>query len=266
MAARVPVALLASVLALAAAAAPAAAAPAILTARTAGLDITQRLEERPATISVSEANERILAGSYLGFGTDPGPDFGPLTWTTYTETEATATGIAYVPRCTARTCLEVAFHPIPASVRAFAPRSGYFTRLAITYTFAGDTVVERTRVGRYPADGDGGRAHWGYVIELPGYDRCGSILMHRRQFRRRGRVMVNPDVATCKEARRVARRAATRVAEVGNPLPAPRGWACAGGFRPTVDNPRPTRIGCFRRGAAATFLRSFAPFYQVAVH
>jgi hypothetical protein len=208
-----------------------------------------------------------VAGSHLGFGTDPGPDFGPLTWTTYTDAEATATGIAYVPRCSARTCLERPFFPVPASVRAHAPGDGYFTRLTIAYTYVGSTVVEHTRVGQYPADGDGGRAHWGYLIELPRYERCGKVRLHPRQSNRplRRTVRVNPDVATCREARRVARRAATRIAGVGNPLPAPPGWACAGGFRPTVDNPRPSSIGCYRRGAASTFLRSFAAFYQVAV-
>jgi hypothetical protein len=258
-------ALLLAVLALAATAAPAAAAPAILTAATSGRDIAQRLEERPATISLSELGDRILAGSFLGQGRFAIPNLGPLVWTTYTETEATATGIAYVPRCTARTCFERPFGTVPASVRAFAPREGYFTRLTVTYTYAASTVVERTRVARYPAGPDGEPPYWGYQLELPRYDRCGTIRLHRRQFRRQGRVIAHPDVATCAEARRVARTAAKRVAEIGNPLPAPRGWTCSGGFRPTVDNPRPSLIGCYRRGPAASFLRTVAPTYHVAV-
>jgi hypothetical protein len=250
-------------------AARAAALPTILTGRTATDDISQRLQERPPTISYTEANERQIAGSYNGFAPGGGPDFGPLTWTVYTEAEARAAGIAFVTDCSALTCdEEAASKPFPATVRAFAPQHGRFTRLTITYTYHGRTVIEHDHLNHYPADDEGSRSHWGYAVDLPPkYKRCGTVQLNRRQADRPRRAVVrtNPEDASCATALQVARKATTRVAEVGNPLPAPRGWQCMGGFRPSVIDPRPSLIGCYRTGAASVFEQSFNPFYQVAV-
>jgi hypothetical protein len=248
-------------------AAPAAALPTILAHRTPTDDITQALQERPATISYTENNERQIAGSYNGPAPTAGPDLGPLNWTVYTETEARAAGIAYAQDCSAVTCNDAGFKPFPATVRAFAPQHGHFTRLTITYTYHGSTVIEHNHLYHYPAN-DGYRSHWGYAGDLPPkYKKCGTVQLNKRQADRplRGVVRTNPDDASCTTALQVARKATTRVADVGNPLPAPRGWECRGGFRPSVDNPRPQLIGCWRKGAASIFEQSFRPYYQISV-
>jgi hypothetical protein len=178
--------------------------------------------------------------------------------------EATASGIAFVPLCTARTCLERPFGAVPATIRAFAPRDGYFSRLVVTYDYFGRTVTERTRVFRHTDDVG---SYWSYAVESPRHRRCGTVALSRRQLGRpaRGRVFVDPDYGTCAEAMPVARRGVSRVVGIGTRQPAPRGWECLGGFRPNVDNPRPTMLLCYRTGRAGVFARSIHGVWQVGV-
>lgn len=250
-------------LALGTLAAPAAAAPTILTRDIVDRLLPTVLVERPASIAYSgDDTSRQVAGSHLGFAPNGGPAFGPLTWTTYTDVEARAAGIAFVSDCVP-SCEDGTFVSVPASVRAFAPADGHFTRLDVTYRYDGRTLVERARVQHVPDDPDGRPAHWNYETLRPRTRRCGSVPFAGLEGR--GRVRVGLTDVTCRRARRIARRAASRPFSIGDILPSPRGWACETGFRPTVDNPRPDAILCHRPGPASRFADSIRYGYRIIV-
>ena len=102
---------------------------------------TAQLGIRPASFPYSGDRSAYLGGSD---GTGRAHDFGHLRWTSWTTKVATATGVAWLYVCRA----SCRFTGYPASVRAFRPASGHFTRLTVVYRYQGLTVTDTRRVER----------------------------------------------------------------------------------------------------------------------
>jgi hypothetical protein len=137
----------ASLACLVAPAAAHAALPGVLTQ-----DVQHPFVVRPASIGYTGDGTGIIGGSDGSSARHP----GHLRWTTYTHRQGIASGAVWIDDCRPD-CADGTFRKVPADVHVFRPRHGRFTRLLLTYTYAGDDVVDRRGIRRY---GD----FWGYYI------------------------------------------------------------------------------------------------------
>ena len=100
---------------------------------------TRGLLVRPAEILYTGDGSGVLGG-FDGTGNN-GSD-GHLKWSKWTQTQALGSGAVWLNNCTP-SCAAGRFAPHAVTVRAFRPSGGVFTRLTVTYVYAGKNVVDR---------------------------------------------------------------------------------------------------------------------------
>lgn len=100
------------------------------------------------------------SGELGGFdGTGKNGDVGHLRWSSWTRKRAFGTGAVWLDDCTPN-CAAGRFSPHAVKVRVFRPIGVVFTRLTLSYTDAGRTIVDRRTLEQH-----GGS--WGYGAIVP---------------------------------------------------------------------------------------------------
>jgi hypothetical protein len=102
------------------------------------------LRVRPTVVGYTGDGTGVLGG-FDGIGTS---GFGHMSWLTWTTRIATGSGAVWLDDCEPN-CAEGTFSPFAVTVRAFAPRNGYFTRLTLRYNYNGKAVVDERGVRHY---------------------------------------------------------------------------------------------------------------------
>jgi hypothetical protein len=102
-----------------------------------------KLLVRPAQIVYTGDGSGILGG----FDGGRGKGFGHLRWTKWTTGSAFGHGADWIDDCRPD-CADGTFTPHAATLNAFRPRSGRFTRLTVTTSYRGRPLVNRLRLVR----------------------------------------------------------------------------------------------------------------------
>jgi LasA protease len=74
--------------------------------------------------------------------------FGHMRWPVWTASRAEGVGAVWIDACNPN-CAAGTFAPHAVTVRAFAPRAGYFTRLTLSYRYARKQVTDERAVRRF---------------------------------------------------------------------------------------------------------------------
>ena len=112
----------------------------------------------PPVIVISGDGSALLAGEAAWIGRDPTPkhtgnQFGHITWTSWTATRATGTGVAWLDNCTPD-CAQGTYFPHDERIVASTVQAGRFTRLVLTPTGPGKATIYTLKRG-------GGGYIWG---------------------------------------------------------------------------------------------------------
>lgn len=102
-----------------------------------------KLLVRPAQIVYTGDGGGILGG----FDGGKGKGFGHLRWTRWTTGSALGHGANWIDGCRPN-CAQGTFTPHAATVNAFRPQDGRFTRLTITSSYHGQPLVNRLKLVR----------------------------------------------------------------------------------------------------------------------
>ncbi len=102
-----------------------------------------KLLVRPAQIIYTGDGSGILGG----FDGGKGKGFGHLTWTRWTTGSAFGHGADWIDDCRPD-CADGTFSAHAASLNAFAPRGGHFTRLTVRSSYRGKPLVNRLKLVR----------------------------------------------------------------------------------------------------------------------
>ena len=102
-----------------------------------------KLLVRPAQIIYTGDGSGILGG----FDGGRGKGFGHLRWTKWTTGSALGHGADWIDDCRPD-CAEGTFTPHAATVNAFRPRGGRFTRLTLKTSYRGKPLVNRMKLVR----------------------------------------------------------------------------------------------------------------------
>ncbi len=98
---------------------------------------------RPAQIIYTGDGSGILGG----FDGGKGKGFGHLRWTRWTTGSAFGRGADWIDDCRPD-CADGTYTGHAATVNAFAPSAGHFSRLTITTTYRGKPLVSRMKLMR----------------------------------------------------------------------------------------------------------------------
>jgi LasA protease len=116
-------------------------------------DVQHQLSVRPAVVGYTGDGSGWLGG-FDGDGIND--QFGHMNWTSWTSVAATGTGAAWINNCEP-SCAGGTFSAHAVGVRAYAPRSGFFTRLTLRFDYNGDAITDERGVRRL-VEHVGGRA------------------------------------------------------------------------------------------------------------
>lgn len=119
-------------------AAPATAAASLPNLWT-GFKLRHSFFVRPPEVSYTGDGTGILGGFD---GTGVYPNFGSLTWTSWTHRSATADGAVWIKSCIPN-CAESPFSPVAVTVTAFKPRQHHFRRMTLQFTYQGKPYIDR---------------------------------------------------------------------------------------------------------------------------
>ena len=71
--------------------------------------------------------------------------FGQLKWSSWTHTQATASGAVWLDNCNPD-CAQGTFFPFPVTIVAFQPSAGHFTRLTLRFRMKGKVYVDKRAI------------------------------------------------------------------------------------------------------------------------
>ena len=112
----------------------------------AGSHHTTVWKVRPAEIVYAGDGSRVLGG-FDGLEEGDVLHPGHLTWTTWTERQASGRGAVWLNDCTP-VCADGKFTPHAVVVETFRPRDGHFTRLTLRYMDNGTHLIDSWSLDR----------------------------------------------------------------------------------------------------------------------
>jgi hypothetical protein len=104
-----------------------------------GFKVKHSFAVRPAEISYTGDSTGFLGG-FDGTGTYP--NYGSLSWSSWTHGSATASGAVWINDCNPD-CAGGTFSPAAVTVTAFKAKQRHFRRLTIQYTYQGTAYTDR---------------------------------------------------------------------------------------------------------------------------
>jgi len=105
----------------------------------------------PTWIVVSGDGSAIIAGNAAWIGRNPSPNkagsqFGHVTWSSWTATRASGSGVFWLNNCTPN-CAQGTYFPATVRIVASQPKGGHFTRLALSGSKTADYKLEHVANG-----------------------------------------------------------------------------------------------------------------------
>ena len=104
-----------------------------------GFTVRHSFFVRPPEVSYTGDGSGYLGGFD---GTGIYPNFGSLTWTSWTRRFATANGADWIKTCVPD-CAHSPFVPVAVTVTAFKPRQRHFRRMTLQFTYQGKAYTDR---------------------------------------------------------------------------------------------------------------------------
>lgn len=104
-----------------------------------GFKVRHSFAVRPPAISYTGDSTGFLGGFD---GTGIFPNYGSLTWNSWTHHSASATGAVWLNNCTP-SCGEGSFSAVAVTVTAFKAKKSHFRRMTLQYTYQGKSYTDR---------------------------------------------------------------------------------------------------------------------------